>query len=89
MSNQIIKRVNQIGMQERQGQLFCFLNQQGQGEPYEWMDEVPEHDPEFKGFLKEEEVAPYPDISAELPGVELESEEANFTGVTEEPEPDF
>ena len=31
----------------------------------------------------------YPDVSAELPGVELESEERDFQTVTDEPKPDF
>ncbi len=50
---------------------------------------MPENDPEYQGLLEEEEVTPYPNISTELPGVELESEEANLAIVTEEPEPDF
>ncbi len=31
----------------------------------------------------------YPDVSAELPGVELESEECDYQTVTDKPEPDF
>ena len=31
----------------------------------------------------------YPDISAELPGVELEAEEHEYQTITDEPEPDF
>ena len=31
----------------------------------------------------------YPDVSAELPGVELESEERDFQTILDEPEPDF
>ncbi len=42
-------------------------------EPYEWTDTIPEDDPEFRGLLEEE--APFPDVSAELPGVILEEEE--------------
>jgi hypothetical protein len=53
------------------------------------MDAVPEDDPEFQGLLKEDKEAAYPDISAEPPGVELESEEADYAAVTDEPEPDF
>jgi hypothetical protein len=34
-------------------------------------------------------MAPYPDISAEPPGVELESEESDFQLITDDPEPDF
>jgi hypothetical protein len=33
--------------------------------------------------------SPFPDISAELPGVELESEERDFTPITDQPEEDF
>ena len=73
--------------QEKQGLSFYFPN--WRREPYEWMDKVPENEPEFQGLLKEEELAPYPHISAELPGVELESEEASFAIVAEEPEPNF
>ena len=32
---------------------------------------------------------PYPDVSAELPGVLLEDEDADLQVVTDEPEPDF
>jgi hypothetical protein len=53
------------------------------------MDAVPEDDPEFQGLLDEEEEAAYPNISAEPPGVELKSEEADYSAVTDEPEPDF
>ncbi len=31
----------------------------------------------------------YPDVSAELPGVELEAEECDYQTITDEPEPDF
>jgi hypothetical protein len=71
----VIKRVNQIGAKKKQGQTFRFLNQRA--EPYEWTDKVPEDDSEFQGLLDKEETAPYPDISAEPPGVELESEESD------------
>ena len=50
---------------------------------------MPEDDPEFQGLLEDEEEAAYPDISAEPPGVELKSEEADFSAVTDDPEPDF
>jgi len=76
MPDRVIKRVNQIGAKEKQGQTFRFLNRRA--EPYEWTDEVPDDDSEFQGLLDEEETTPYPDISAEPPGVELESEESNF-----------
>ena len=64
------------------------MNQRG--EPYKWTDEVPEDDPDFQGLLDEnEDTAVYPDVSAELPGVELESEERDFQTVTDKPEPNF
>ena len=50
---------------------------------------VPEDDPEFQGLLENEDKAPYPDISAELPGVALAIEEHDFTPVTDEPEDNF
>jgi hypothetical protein len=70
MPDQVIKQVNSIGLCEQQGQEFRFLNRHQ--EPYEWTDEVPEDDPDFQGLL--EEPAPYPGLSAELPGVLLKDE---------------
>ena len=78
--------MNKIGAWERQGRDFRFLNRRK--EPYEWTDAVPEDDPDFQGLL-EEEPAPYPDLSSELPGVILEDEDKNAQVVTDEPEPDF
>jgi len=77
MPDRVIKRVNKIGEREGRGQTFRFLNRQKQA--YEWTDEVPEDDDDFQGLLEDEvEAAPYPDISAELPGVELNEEEREF-----------
>ncbi len=87
MSDRVIKRVYTIGAREGQGRTFRFLNRRK--EPFEWTDSIPEDDPEFQGLLENEDEAPFPDISAELPGVELESEECNFTPITDEPEEDF
>jgi hypothetical protein len=68
--------------------MFRFLNRRGK--PYKWTDEVPEDDPDFQGLLDENnDTAVYPDVSAELPGVELESEEQDFQTLTDEPEPNF
>jgi hypothetical protein len=53
------------------------------------MKAVLEDDPEFQGLLEDNKEAAYPDISAEPPGVELESEEADYASVTDEPEPNF
>jgi hypothetical protein len=87
MPDRVIKRVNTIGVGEGQGRTFRFLNRRK--EPFEWTESVPEDDPEFQGLLENEDEAPFPDISAELPGVELESEERDFTPVMDEPEEDF
>ncbi len=53
--------------------------------------ETPEDDLKFQGLLKAdaEEAAVYPNISAELPGVELTSEEDDYPVITEKPEADF
>jgi len=88
MPDRVIKRVNKIVEQEGQGRTFRFLNQQKQS--YEWTDEVPDDDDDFQGLLEDEvEAAPYPDISAELPGVELDKEEQEFQTILDKPEPDF
>jgi hypothetical protein len=85
--DRVIKRVNTIGERKGQGRTFRFLNHCK--EPYKWTDSVPEDNPEFQGLLDNEEEAAYPEISAELSGVELEEEERDFTPVTDEPEADF
>jgi hypothetical protein len=88
MPNCVIKRINAIGEKEGQGRAFQFLNPRR--EPYEWTDEVPEDDPEFQGLLDiEEEMAVYPDIGAELPGVDLKEDEQEYQMVTDEPKPNF
>ena len=82
MPDSVIQRVNMIREREKQGRMFRFLNRRG--EPYEGTDEVPEDDPDFQGLLDEnEDTAVYPDVSAKLPGVELESEERDFQPVTD------
>ena len=51
---------------------------------------MPEDDDNIQGLLEDEvEAAQYPDISAELPGVELDEEEREFQMILNEPEPDF
>ncbi len=89
MPNSVIQQVNTIGLKEKQGRSFRFLNRQK--EPYEWINEVPEDDLKFQGLLEAdaEEAAAYPDISAKLPGVELISKEDDYPAITEEPEADF
>jgi hypothetical protein len=87
ITDRVIQRMNAIGIKEKQGRAFWFLNHQR--EPYKWTDLVPEDDPEFQGLLEEEEAVPYPNIGAKPPGVELESNKNNCAAVTEDPEPDF
>jgi hypothetical protein len=89
MPDSIIKKVDAIGQKENHGRQFRFTNRVN--EPYEWTDEVPEDDPEFQGMLEEEEAAPFPDISAEIPGVSLERDTVAdpSTAVEDEPEPEF
>jgi hypothetical protein len=71
MPDRVIKRVHANGEQEGQGCKFRFTNHWR--EPYKWLDEVPEDNLEFQCLLNnDKEMALYPDISAELPGVELE-----------------
>ena len=51
---------------------------------------MPEDDDDFQGLLEDKvEAAPYLDISAELPGVELDEEEREFQTILDETEPDF
>jgi hypothetical protein len=87
MPDRIIRQVNEIGAREGQGRTFRFLDRHR--EPYSWTNKVPEDDADFQGLLKNEEEAVYPDISAELPGVELETEEEDYAPVSDEPETDF
>jgi hypothetical protein len=82
----IIKRVNRIGLREKQGQTFWFLNRSK--EPYKWTNTITEDNPEFQGLLEEE--APFPSVSTELPGVILEEEEeGDYQVVTNKPNPAF
>ena len=54
------------------------------------MDTVLEDGPEFQGLLEDDkEAASYPNISAELPGVELDEEEREFQMVSDIREPNF
>ena len=85
MPSQVIRKVNRIGQQEKQGGEFHFLNLSK--EPYEWTDTVQEGDPEFQGLLEEE--VPFQEMSSELPGVPLKEDEEDFQVVTKEPAPDF
>ena len=87
MPDLIIKQVNAIGAREKQGQDFRFLNRRM--EPYKWTNVVPKDDPEFQGLLKEEEPAACPNVSVDLPGVELEYKDKDFQVMTNEPVPDF
>jgi hypothetical protein len=70
MPDRVIERVNAIGLKEKQGCAFRFLNRKM--ETYELADEVQEDNTEFQGLLaEEEEPVVYMDISTELSGVEL------------------
>ena len=75
MPYRIIKRVNTIRLREKQGHTSWFIKRSK--EPYKWTDFIPEDDLHFQGLLEEDET-PFPDISAELPGVPLEEEEHDF-----------
>jgi hypothetical protein len=66
-AQQVIKKVNRIGLREKQRREFYFLNRSK--EPYEWTNMVPKDDPEFQGLLEEELL--FPEMSAKLPGVPL------------------
>jgi len=70
MPDAIIERVNKIGAKQKQGRTLAFVNRKK--EVFPWADEVPEDDSEFQGLLDDE--LSFPDISAKLPGVELESD---------------
>ncbi len=86
MPNCIIKWVNRIGLKEKQGQDFPFLNRSK--EPYNCTDTVLEDKLEYQGLLVEEE--PFSVVSAKLPGVTLEEDkEEDFQVVTNKPEPAF
>ena len=52
---------------------------------------MPEDDPKFQGLLEQEDDAPFPDISVEIPGVELERERVDEPppAVEDEPEQEF
>ena len=52
-------------------------------------NKVPKDDANVQGLLKNEDEAVFPDISAELPGGELEAEEQDCAPVLDEPETDF
>ncbi len=85
MPDRIIKRVNHIGLREKQGQTFWFLKRLKK--LCKWTDAIPEDDPEFQGLLEEE--APFSDVSAELPREILEEEEGGHQIVTDKPHSAF
>ena len=70
MPDRVIKKANTVGLAQGQGCVLAFRNRNK--EPFDWEDEIPEDDSEFQGLL--ESKAAFPDISAEIPGVSLESE---------------
>ncbi len=81
--------MNAVGLKDKQGRAFRFLNRNK--EPYRWTDKVPKDDPQFQGLFEDDEgeAAAYPDISTKLPGVELKSKEDDYTAITEGPAADF
>jgi hypothetical protein len=85
MPDRIIKRVDHIGLREKQGREFWFVDRSK--ERYKWTNTVPEDDPEFQGLLEVE--APFPDASVEIPGVVLEEEEDDGQVVTDKPKVPF
>jgi hypothetical protein len=84
MPDRVIKQVNTIGLKEKQRRSFRFLNRRQR--PYKWTNEVPKEDLKFQGLLEvdKEEAAACPDISVELPVVELMSKDDDYTVITEE-----
>ena len=86
MPAHVIKNVDCIRLREKQGREFRFLGRSK--EPYEWTDTFPEDDPKFQGLLEEEE-APFPKISAKIPGIPFEDDKDKFQVVTNKPEPAF
>ena len=56
MPDRVVQCVNAIGIKEKQGRAFRFLNRWR--EPYEWTDLIPEDDPKFQVLLEEEEAGP-------------------------------
>jgi hypothetical protein len=88
MSMHVIKPVDTIGAQEKQGREFRFVNRNK--EPFGWTGEVLEDDPKFQGLLEDnEEAAVYPDILAELPGLTLKDESDNTAAIVDDNEPNF
>jgi hypothetical protein len=75
MPERVIKQVNTIKAQEKQGCEFCFLN--WWQEAFEWMVKVPKDNPEFQGLLENESSAAaiYLDVAAELPGLKVENDD--------------
>ena len=93
LSNSVISKVNAIGKKKNQGFKFRFTNRRN--EPFGWTDEVQEDDKEFQGLLEQDE-APFRDISAKLPGIELERNQTDdqtdgptTDAINNEPEPNF
>ena len=92
LTNSKIAKVNAIGKKQNRGREFRFTDQRN--EPFSWTDEVQEDNEQFQGLLEQDE-APFPDISAELPGIDLERNQTDdqtdgpTNAVDGEPEPDF
>ena len=92
LPDSIITKVNAIGKKENQGRKFQSTD--WRNKPFSWTDEVQADDMGFQG-LPEQEEAPFPDISAKPPGIELERNQTDdqtngpTNAVNDDPEPDF
>ena len=78
----IVKKVNKMGQKEGQGRELTFLDRSKH--PFSWDGEVSINNPGFQGLL-EDEIAPCPHPSSELPGVLIEG--ADRKGITVQDDP--
>ncbi len=86
MPPSIVQKVEDIARKEAQGSELFFLDRNKRPFPWSTEDEVPLENPQFQGLLEDD--APYPDISAELPGqVALQDPDEPDSAVEEEQEP--
>jgi hypothetical protein len=83
LPDRIIKKVNDIGKREKQGRELRFTDRNR--EAFDWTDVVEEEDDTFQGLLDND--APFPDVPAEMPGVDMESE-VPVVAVEDEDEPE-
>ena len=74
LPNSIIAKVNNIGKKQNQGREFRFTDRRN--DPFSWTDEAQEDNEEIQGILEQDE-APFLDIAAKLPGIELERDQTD------------